>query len=466
MFAEGREPAISIECQAAVPLDISQSGDDSITALNIDLHDDGSRGRNLAEYYGLCSPGLHVTTSCFTIWRKNKKTNGFAKVIPAIPAASSSDDPVRVFFFDDNLEWEGLEKSPGICNLRDVSSGKFVQFNYGSNGFFREYAGKHTVIHVSNEYQNVLVKANILDAMEDSEYFSRIIRRFTQSGERVVVFMDVNSTIVCNDSVQGKDTSATLLSTMFEFIEVKLRAPTEFTWEAFPVVTIKNSMTLKTIVKELTVDDKEAYSSFFSLPNCTSFFEEVVKLGDVVWTAEGRPLSWDDVMHSYRQYSRAIANDISPDGITASWFTVFESLASRDPSSVIVLNSFGVDTRKVILATLPDERGVMQITVNWDLWDKRDMQKFKQQFEKQGYSSLSEKQPSQIIPPLPAVPTHPKETPVVCEKAATVAAKVDNNPPAAQSPSLGSHAEDSAAARLLACLFSCLSGICGPRRRD
>jgi len=364
----------------------AQLGVNSVRVLNIDLHEEHARNQTVNEYYNLCAPGLHVTTSCFMLWRKHKKTNGFAKVIPAIPAPSSGQDPdpVRVFFFDDNMEWGGLEASPGICNLRDVSSGKFVQFTEGSNGFRREVAGLHTVIHTSSQYQNVLVKANILDAMEDPEYFSKIIQRFTAEGERVLVYMDVNATIMCNDSAQCKESDATLLTTMFEVIEVRPTEPTEFRWESFPAVRLQTAVTLKRIVMDLTSGNKEAYSSFFTLENCMKFFEEMGKLGQLVWSAdEQHSVSREVFLHSYNQYLEALANDVNEDGITRSWFTVFKRLRVGDayPSSAIVLNSFGVDTRRVVLATVPDEKEVIQITVNWDHWDERDMQKFSKQFD-------------------------------------------------------------------------------------
>merc|ERR1719436_1446307 len=102
--------------------------------FDINLYEGDQAKQNVERYYTLCKNhgDLHVTTSCFAIWRKHKKTNGFAKVIPAIPVADPDD--VRIFFFDDNLEWDGQEDSPGICNLRHVHTGEFVDFCEGRNG--------------------------------------------------------------------------------------------------------------------------------------------------------------------------------------------------------------------------------------------------------------------------------------------------------------------------------------------
>ena len=101
--------------------------------------DDGLK-KNLHQYYTICknSPDLVCTTSCFTAWRKAGKTNGSAKVIPAIPASKSEN--VRIFFFDDNINLHlgGTHDIDGICNLRDITTGKFVDFSVGCNGFESE----------------------------------------------------------------------------------------------------------------------------------------------------------------------------------------------------------------------------------------------------------------------------------------------------------------------------------------
>merc|ERR1712007_339596 len=139
---------------------------------------------------------------------------------------------VRVFFFDDNLEFEGTEKSSGICNLRNAETGEFIDFGEGVNGFRTARAARHTIIYYSDEYNVVLVKANILDAMEDKAYFSSIIQTYAMPDEKIIVYMDVNSTIVCNDTVQGKDLAQSLMGTMFEFVEVKGKTlPFDLEWK-------------------------------------------------------------------------------------------------------------------------------------------------------------------------------------------------------------------------------------------
>merc|ERR1711920_130167 len=115
-----------------------------------------------------------------------KKINAYGKIIPTTHVSTSSQ-PLRVFFFDDNLELDGLEGSSGICSLRDVKSGKFVDFAAGKNGFELGHAGRHTAVLHSSEYNSVLVKANILDAIEDPK-----VLLATTLDERKVMQVAVN----------------------------------------------------------------------------------------------------------------------------------------------------------------------------------------------------------------------------------------------------------------------------------
>mmetsp|Transcript_1245 Transcript_1245/g.2854 ORF Transcript_1245/g.2854 Transcript_1245/m.2854 type:complete len:443 (+) Transcript_1245:128-1456(+) len=351
----------------------------NVSVFDINLHEGPQSRQNVERYYSLCKnhANLHVTTSCFTIWRKHKKTNGYAKVIPAVRAGG---EDVRIFFFDDNLEWDGFEDSPGICNLRDVATGDFVDFCEGKNGFCRGHAARHTVIYHSTKYKNVLVKANILDAMEDQQYFASIIKRFSQPHEKIIVFMDVNSTIVCNDSVQGKDLGNTLLGTLFEFIELNPREAFELIFDAHPPLKIEKLRTFKQLVKDMTSGDHLSYSSFWTEEKCWRLFIELAGKGEVRWAGQDSPFSLEQCRTLFKEYMVTLDRVISKDGIPESWFHVFKELNAHGNHN-IVLNSFGVDTRKVILATVPDERQALQVAVNYELWDSRDMQKFQGQFK-------------------------------------------------------------------------------------
>lgn len=358
------------------PLDLASA----CHVYNLNLYDGDQARRNLQKYFHLCIEhrGLQVTTSCFKVWRQNKKTNGSAKLIPTFFSGASAEpsSKVRVFFFDDNLEWEGMETSQGICNLRDVETGSFVEFGLGKNGFERAEAGRHTVIHHSTQCQAVLVKANILDAMEDPNYFLEIVTRFSQPDDKILVYMDVNSTIVVNDTIQGKNVVGTLLSTMWEFLELRPSSSFTLHWDGLPNFQVSGPRTFKQIVKEMSHSHHEIYSAFWSESNCWRFFSEMVSRGDVVWGDRTMDLGQCQLL--FQEYLVALESVVTKDGIAVSWFKVYEALQGEH---TLVLNSFGVDTRKVVVSTVREEDRVIQVAVNHELWDARDVKQFENQFD-------------------------------------------------------------------------------------
>lgn len=362
--------------------------DKVLQMYNVNLHVGNDTQNSLRSYYCLCKDAkhLHVTTACFTAWKKSKKSNGDAKVIPALKVGCAIDEPVRIFFFDDNLEFEGLEKSPGICNLRDVLTGEFVDFTDKTNGFEKKQAGKHTVVHSSTQYRNVLVKVNILDAMEDLEFFWKILKTYTQPGEKVLIFMDVNSTIICNDSVQGKDTAASLLGTMFECVQFKPQKPMDFEWEPFPKMKLEKTKTLKAMIKEMIADMGKAYGGFWNKEQCFKLVGSLLDKGDLTWVGTDAAVTMDNFRTSFEEYLVVVENACDSQGICNSWYRLYAELTAGrlfpgdNGKHSIFLNSFGVDTMKVVNLTIPDPTRVIQITVNFELWDERDKDKFKSQF--------------------------------------------------------------------------------------
>jgi len=340
---------------------------------------------NIRQYYKMCmeSRHLHVTTSCFTIWKNNKRTNGSAKVIPALPTDGSmeDDDKVVVFFFDDNLDFGGTEDSIGICNLRNVCTGDFVDFAEGRNGFQRDMIGRHTVLHHSEDFRNILVKANILDALTDKDYFTNIIRRYARPQEKILVFMDVNSTIVCYDQVQGKDVAKSLMSSMFELIEVRPSQPFLFKWDgASEPVMIDKAISLKNLIKQITNSDKAAYAAFFEEETCARLLEELQKFVETKYSSPAGVVNSESFFEDFKYYLDTLDKEPSPSGIVSSWFRVYEFLTLQDENHCVVLNSYGVDTRKVVLETVEDEREVMQITINYELWSAADVKVFEEQY--------------------------------------------------------------------------------------
>jgi len=317
-----------------------------------------------------------VTLSCFAVWNENKKRNAHAKVIPAIPTGHT--DAVRVFFFDDNLALNseaGKADSPGICALRHISTGAFVEFGDGVNGFRSEKIARHSVVNFSSEYKVVLVQANIIDAMEKVDYFTSCVQRYSNPGEKCVVFMDINSTIVSNDAVTGKTGNEVLLSSMFEFILATPNEPFALEWESLPKVAVNKAITLKKLVKQLTEGNKEAYTHFYTLDRCLLFIEHVAKRCYLKWNTIGTEVNLNDFRDMYSECLQTLAGSTNKDGVTKSWYHVHEFM--RRNGHALILNSFGIDSKKVVMSTVKDHTVILRVLVNFTKWDQRDADQVK-----------------------------------------------------------------------------------------
>mmetsp|Transcript_63445 Transcript_63445/g.112804 ORF Transcript_63445/g.112804 Transcript_63445/m.112804 type:complete len:500 (+) Transcript_63445:164-1663(+) len=358
---------------------------DSFGLFDVNLVQDPDEPLNIQRYFRLCAAtDLMVTLSCFSNWFKNGKRNTHAKVIPCLPAAHEerlSPKPTRIFFFDDNIDLAHCSPDDaGICNLRDIQSGQYVDFSEGKNGFCRHRAGRHTTLHASSEYKIVLVQANILDAMEDEDYFVKIISTHAEQDEKILVFMDINSTIVCVDTVTDKSMTEIILGTMFEFVEVKPEKPFELCWDDRKPVKIDKPMSFKAVAKKLSKDDPAYYHGFYCDDNCKLFFEQMEKHGAVSWSSQSdsEKLTWEKFNKTYEEYCTTLADGATERGITKSWFKCWEHLRKKKHSCC--LNSFGIDARKVLCQTVDDENDVMHLTVNYKLWSDGDKEKFQKEY--------------------------------------------------------------------------------------
>lgn len=367
----------------------SENTETNFGIFDVNLHDEPGRSGNIVRYLELCmnSSTLLVTTSCYSIWNKHKKINCHAKVIPAVPVLggpkaaetySHCFQNVRVFFFDDNLDLDGGEQSPGICNLRDINTGNFVEFGEGKNGFRHQVVARHTGVVYSTEYRTVLVQANILDALSDKNYFTNIISRFANYHEKILVFMDVNSTLVCVDTVKSKFSDEILLSTMFGLIDLKPRDAFDFVWDCQIAVKVDKPMTLKQIAKKITKDNHGYYNTFYMYENCKRFFTELSAFGDIKWSSSHVPITLEAFCRAYDEYKNLIAEGSTDEGIAQSWFECFQTLSKA--GHTVCMNSFGVDTRKIVLHTVSDEHSVIQIAINFNHWDAKDVEKFEEQY--------------------------------------------------------------------------------------
>jgi len=366
----------------------------ALPIFSLDLHRSDGSINNLRRYYGICeeSTELMVTTSCFAAWKQGKFKNGCAKVIPAVPADSphaAASRKVRVFFFDDNINLHlgssaGSSDAKGICNLRDVDRGDYVDFSEGKNGFRRDTAFRHTLIHHSSKYNDVMVQVNILDAMYNADYFTSIIKRFSQANEKLVVYMDVNGTILWDDTIMGLGQEEVLLSTMMSCIEVRPRASLDFVWDAERTVRLEleKPKTLKQLVYDVADEDKAFYRNFWTLKNCERLLADLVPLGEIGWTsgetpqkASLTPQGFSDLYHSYME---EMQKQVGAQGMTASWFRCLDML--REGHHAAILQSFGMDTHRVVRHSVDDEQKVLHLAVNVELWSERDRRMFAEQF--------------------------------------------------------------------------------------
>lgn len=299
---------------------------------------------------------------------------------------SDVSDAVRIFFFDDNIEWGGKPIDPGITNLRNVITGEFVTFAEGENGFRRDHHGRNTIVHHSTEFQNVLVQANILDAMEDDDYFTNIIAKYKKPDEKLVVFMDVNSTIISIDSATSKDMNQMVLGTMCEFITITPRDSFGVNWDDRGVVKVEKPMHAKALAKKIAKDDKAFYHAFYTVENCMKLFDLVRPYADLEWSDHTDDFSSEKFVEKYERYLVTLRDSTNNSGITNSWFRVYESL-KREAS--IVLNTFGVDTRKVLECTLEDGKKVLHITINFRNWDPKDVKAFEAMYGAVAHNAIS-----------------------------------------------------------------------------
>jgi len=379
-------PSNSDDTGILVPLDLHPT----FNILDLNLYESAeSMKPGLQHYYRVCTEAkeLLVTTSCFSAWRDAKKTNGGAKVIPAVPTNPTNGYPnsevVRIFFFDDNINLHcgGSQNSDGICNLRDIRTGEFVDFAAGQNGFSFDRAFEHTVIAHSTEYRNVLIQANILDAMLHEDYFTSILEKYSTQAEKLLVFADVNGTVVWDDAISCKGVQETLLSTMFRFAEVRPESSFELRYGSRGPITVSGRSSLKALVNDLSQKDSDYYRAFWRRDNCFTFLSELENVAQIAWQFETGDISAAAFFVVYDEYLSKIAEHETKDGIITSWFKCYEFL--KDRGHAVVLNSFGTDSRRVVVNSVADERKVLQITVNYGMWGQRDVKAWNAQFSSQ-----------------------------------------------------------------------------------
>merc|ERR1719414_1266170 len=87
--------------------------------------------------------------------------------------------------------------------------------------------------------------------MADPEYFTNIVSKYALQGEKLILFMDVNSTIVCNDTVIGKDSTASVLSTLCSFVTWTPDGEVELQFDTHTPIKVSKPRQMKQIAQEL-----------------------------------------------------------------------------------------------------------------------------------------------------------------------------------------------------------------------
>mmetsp|Transcript_14955 Transcript_14955/g.41365 ORF Transcript_14955/g.41365 Transcript_14955/m.41365 type:complete len:275 (+) Transcript_14955:110-934(+) len=250
-----------------------------------------------------------------------------------------------------------------------------------------------------------MVQVNILDAMSNPEYFTDIIKRYAQVGEKLIIYMDVNGTILWDDTIMCLGQEEVLLSTMFGCIEVRPWASFAFAWDTQRTVRLElgKPKTLKQLVHDLANGDMRFYRSFWSSASCVRLLSELAAFGETRWTSshgpDQPPLSPEGFSDLFCSYMEEMERQVVSQGMTASWFKCLAML--REGGHSVVIQSFGMDTHRVVRNSVDNERKVLHIAVNIELWSERDTKMFAEQFlpaDSAKRSSKATTAPGQCLP--------------------------------------------------------------------
>merc|ERR1719420_183932 len=161
---------------------------------------------------------------------------------------------------------------------------------------------------------------------------------------------------------------------MFECMFMETHADFEWTWgDASSKVKAGTTMLKKIIKKTL---DKESYRNFWKFTNCRCMLESITDKGTI--SVGGRIMKVPDFERLYEVYSSLITRTVKG-GIVKSWF---ELVRKYKDNHLLMLSTFGVDSRKLILETVENEDDVALFAVNYEKWGIRDKDKFEEQYAK------------------------------------------------------------------------------------
>merc|ERR1719428_255457 len=90
----------------------------------------------------------------------------------------------------------------------------------------------------------------------------------------------------------------------------------------------------------------------------------------------GRNIDLEDFDRIYRSYLDMMNRTVRK-GVVRSWFELYRQFKN---DHLLMLNTFGVESRRLILETVENEEDVTFITVNYYRWDDHDRAKFEEQY--------------------------------------------------------------------------------------
>merc|ERR1711879_944290 len=112
--------------------------------------------------------------------------------------------------------------------------------------------------------------------MANEDYFTSIVNKYTLPGEQILVYMDVNGTIMNKDSIMNIQPHEMLLDKLYDLVETRPPACTSFNfqWGDQPSVTVEKPTSVKRILKEVTQGDEARMKSFWNLDTAKKVLEQ------------------------------------------------------------------------------------------------------------------------------------------------------------------------------------------------
>eukprot|EP00451_Oxyrrhis_marina_P019847 CAMPEP_0204342744 /NCGR_PEP_ID=MMETSP0469-20131031/24368_1 /ASSEMBLY_ACC=CAM_ASM_000384 /TAXON_ID=2969 /ORGANISM="Oxyrrhis marina" /LENGTH=236 /DNA_ID=CAMNT_0051327719 /DNA_START=41 /DNA_END=748 /DNA_ORIENTATION=- len=226
--------------------------------------------------------------------------------------------------------------------------------------------------------------------------------------------MDINSTVVFNDIMSGKEATPVLLSALYECTAISKIWPTkeggQFQWDADHGVKIKQGMTFKKLAKSL-FPQKKQYNEFWTLDNCAMLIQRMQEDfgARLVWGDNVEMPGAEDFRRLFCTFESKLVRTVRK-GIVRSWFELYRKYRKEH---LIMLNTFGVECRRLILETVKREDKVTLWTVNYQQWEPFDQERFKEQYDISNTADADDEDMPQYQDPADA-PSQPQ--PVVIDE--------------------------------------------------